>query len=113
MRYPSQLVPFKDFSRLVDIYSVCLTRIKLDDFDTDMKTRPYTSLILWYNDYVDDLYQMAFVGGNWRQFFLSYSEEKLKIFEEVFPETTRLLDKLMHKKIKSNHLMETVVKIKN
>ena len=62
------------------------------------------ALLYWYPHYINDLYEYALKGANFRDYF--NGTEMADHFVHLFPQVTIRLDRLRTKGLKTNHLDE-------
>ena len=70
----------------------------------DMMQGHLASLLYWYPYYIDQLYEYAVEGMDFRIYFKG--TEMLEHFEFLFPQICSKLDKISRKGIKTNHFDE-------
>ena len=70
----------------------------------DMMQGHLASLLYWYPYYIDQLYEYALDGIDFRNYFTG--TEMVEHFEYLFPSVCSRLDRLSKKKIKTNHFDE-------
>lgn len=70
----------------------------------DMVNGHLASLLYWYPYYIDELYDHALRGVDFRKYFVGTDMEEH--FEFLFPSVCKKLDRIVEKGIKVNHLDE-------
>ncbi len=70
----------------------------------DMLQGHLASLLYWYPYYIDQLYELALEGIDFREYF---NRTEMKVhFEHLFPAVCIKLDRLRTRGVKTNHFQE-------
>jgi hypothetical protein len=108
--FPLMEVPFDAYCLLLDSYSKQLEQFVPSTMEDDLKSGKLNAMVYWYPRLVLKLYNFAYEGLDFRGYLDVLNPQNVYLFEEIFKETVKKLDKLREKRFNNNHLDEIQVK---
>lgn len=109
--YPITEMPFDAYCVLLDHYSDMLDKYVPSKMEEDLLTGDVRALVYWYPRLVQNLYNLAYDGHDFRGYLESLNTYNVDFFEDIYKETVKKLDSLRIKRSNQNHLEE--IKVKN
>ena len=103
-------LPFDSYCLLLDHYGKDLEQFVPSNLEDDLKLGKVNAMVFWYPRLVLKLYEFSYEGLDFRGYLEALNENNVYLFQEIFKETTKKLDKLREKKFNNNHLDEIQVK---
>lgn len=108
--FPLMEVPFDAYCLLLDFYHKQLEPFVPSKMEEDLKSGKLNAIVYWYPRLVLKLYDFSYEGLDFRGYLDVLNEQNVYLFEEIFKETTKKLDKLREKRSNENHLAEVQIK---
>jgi len=108
--FPLMEVPFDAYCLLLDFYANHLEHFVPSTMEEDLKNGRLNAMVYWYPRLVQTLYALSYEGHDFRGYLEALNSQNVYLFEEIFKDTVKKLDKLREKRLNNNHLDEIQVK---
>lgn len=108
--FPLMEIPFDAYCLILDFYANHLEQFVPYTLEDDLKSGKLNSIVYWYPQLVMRLYDLSYEGLDFRKYLDVLNPQNVYLFEEIFKDTVKKLDKLREKRLNNNHLDEIRVK---